>query len=266
MDLFTVQGLSHDFGGPPVLSDVHFNIAQGEVFGIIGPNGSGKSTLLLALSGLLRPRQGEIFFRKRSVLSYPRRELARQIAVLEQSGTPALPYTVEDVVAMGRYPWLKPFSAPTGNDFAIIEDVLQQLGLSSLRSQEVCTLSGGQRQLVSLARALVQEPSVLILDEPTTYLDIGHQMQVMEYVRHWHLEKGLTVVMVLHDLNLAGQFCDRLLLLDQGRIRSCGPVVDILTETTIGGVYQTDLCMIEHPVLGVPQILLRGLPSLSRTG
>lgn len=256
MSLFEARHVYRDFGSAQVLQDITFSISEGESFGIIGPNGSGKSTLLKAMTGLLQMNAGEILFRGKPVSSYKRKELARQLAVLEQEGTPAVAFTVDEVVTMGRYPWLRPFADLSAEDYAKIQDVLTTLDLWDKRMQPMNTLSGGERQLVSLARALVQEPQVLILDEPTTYLDIGNQMLVMQHVHRWHKAKGITVVMVLHDLNLAGQYCDRLLLLERG-VRSQGSVSEVLKEKTISSVYKANLVLVNHPVLNVPQILLQ---------
>lgn len=256
MKLFQVIKAGHDFGGAPVLTDVSFEIEKGEFFGIIGPNGSGKSTLIKTMTALISLNEGEVRYQGKSVKSINKKELARQIAVLEQEGTPPLSFSVEEIVAMGRYPWLKPFSDLSPRDKSIIQEVLESLELWEIRAQSAGTLSGGQRQLVSLARAMAQQPQVLILDEPTTYLDIGHQTLVMEHVRKWHAEQGITVIVVLHDLNLAAQYCTKLLLLEEGHVHSCGLVNDVLKENIISKVYDTELIMIEHPVLGVPQFLL----------
>jgi iron complex transport system ATP-binding protein len=208
------------------------------------------------MSGLLKSSQGEILLYGKPISSYRKQDLARLIAVLEQEGIPPLSFTIEEVVAMGRYPWLKPLSDLSRLDEQIVEDVLKNLGLWKLRSKAVNTLSGGQRQMVSLARAMAQQPKVLILDEPTTFLDIGHQVLVMEHVREWHRSQDITVIMVLHDLNLASQYCDRLLLLDQGYVQSYGKIHDVLKPETISTVYKAELIMIEHPVQHVPQFLL----------
>ena len=258
MSLFEIKHLVQSYGSSPVLQDVSFNIEEGEIFGIIGPNGSGKSTLIRAISGLYSPTSGQIHLQNKPLSLFSHKELARLIAVLEQEGTPSLPFTVEQIVSMGRYPWLKPFSDLGSRDYEIIESVLKNFDLWDKRNFKVSTLSGGQRQLVSLARAMAQEPRILILDEPTTYLDIGHQILVMEHVRKWHHERTITVIMVLHDLNIAGQYCDRLLLLNQGEIVSCGSTHEVLKENTLGEVYKASLVCIEHPTLGVPQFLLSG--------
>ena len=256
MNPFDVLQVHHRFGTIPVLQNIKFQVKVGETFGIIGPNGSGKSTLIRTMSGLLKPSQGQILLNNKPIDSYRKQELAKLIAVLEQEGIPSLSFTIEEVVAMGRYPWLKPLSDLALQDEQIVQDVLKDLGLWKIRSQTVNTLSGGQRQMVSLARAMVQQPKVLILDEPTTFLDIGHQMLVMEHVRDWHKSQGITVIMVLHDLNLASQYCDRLLLLDQGHVQSYGTIHDVLQQEIISTVYKTELIMIEHPVQHVPQFLL----------
>ncbi len=258
MNLFEIQNLNQHYGSFAVLRNLSFAISQGDMFGIIGPNGSGKSTLIRTISGLQPPTSGKVLLMDRPLSSHTSKELARQIAVLEQEGTPALPFTVEQIVSMGRYPWLKPFADLSSHDKAVVENILVKLNLGPKRSQKVSTLSGGQRQLVSLARAMAQEPRILILDEPTTYLDIGHQSLVMDHVRQWHDELGITVIMVLHDLNIAAQYCDRILLLDQGEIVTWGKKEDVLREETLTQVYKTDLVQVHHPKLGVPQFLLSG--------
>lgn len=256
MSEFSVQNVSHHFGNFPVLQNISFEIEQGELFGIIGPNGSGKSTLIRAMSGFFAPHGGKILLGNRSLSQYSKKQLAQRIAVLEQEGPALLPFTVEQIAAMGRYPWLKPLADLKEHDHQVIENVLKNLNLWDKRFQKVSTLSGGQRQLVSLARAMVQEPDILILDEPTTYLDIGHQILVMDHVRNWHLNNKLTVIMVLHDLNLAGQYCQKLLLLDQGQVKAWGTTEEVLEVHTLTQVYKTNLIKIEHPTLGVPQFLL----------
>ena len=258
MSIFELHNVDQRYGSIQVLRDVSFNIEEGEVFGIIGPNGSGKSTLVRVMSRLHQASAGQVLLHNKAISTYSNKELARLIAVLEQEGTPPLPFTVEQIVSMGRYPWLKPFSDLGEHDLEIIEKVLKSLNLWDKRHKKVNTLSGGQRQLVSLARAMVQEPKILILDEPTTYLDIGHQILVMEHVRQWHLEHNLTILMVLHDLNLAGQYCESLLLLESGKVIAWGPTQEVLKVQTLNDVYKTELIKVEHPITGVPQFLLSG--------
>ncbi len=256
MSLYTIENLNQHYGSFAVLHNLSFSIEEGAMFGILGPNGSGKSTLIRTISGFHPPTSGNIQLFNQPLSAYGPKELARLIAVLEQEGTPSLPFTVEQVVAMGRYPWLKPFSDLTPRDEAIVENILKKLNLWARRSQKVNTLSGGQRQLVSLARAMAQEPKVLILDEPTTYLDIGHQIMVMDHVREWHEEFRISVIMVLHDLNIASQYCNQILLLDNGEIACWGNMEEVLAEDTLTKTYKTHLVQVNHPKLGVPQFLL----------
>ncbi|OEF98962.1 ABC transporter ATP-binding protein [Vulcanibacillus modesticaldus] len=256
MDLIRVNNLSFKYGEKKVINNISFNVNDGESFGIIGPNGSGKTTLLRLMTGLLNSSDGEIQFNGNPISNYGKKELARLFAVVEQEGTPPLAFSVEEVVAMGRYPWLKPFANLTKLDHQIIHKALTTFELLGIRNQPVNTLSGGQRQLVSLARAMVQQPKVLFLDEPTTYLDIGNQQSLMRHIRKWQEEKGLTTIMVLHDLNLAAQYCDRLVLLDQGSIKAIGKVEEVIREQEIEKVYKIKPILVKHPLTKVPQILL----------
>ena len=251
-----VNNLSFAYGDKNVLSAVNFDVKRGESLGIIGPNASGKTTLLRIMSGVYLSLQGEVLYRGKSLSSFRKKELAKIFAFVEQEGVPPLTFTIEEVVAMGRYPWLKPFSGLSKKDYKIIEHVLLTLDIWDKRKQPVNALSGGERQLVALALAMAQEPKVLFLDEPTTYLDIGHQLSVMQYVRNWQKEKELTVIIVLHDLNLAAKYSDRLLLMNQGTIQKIGAVSDVITEQEIEIVYKTKPIMIQHPTNKVPQIIL----------
>lgn len=257
MNLISVRNLAYSYGDKLILDNINFEVLEGEIFGIIGPNGSGKTTLLSAISGFFNNYNGEINYRGKSVSKFKKKELAKSFAYLEQEGTPPLFFTVEEVVAMGRYPWSNNLFSLSYKDNEIIETVLKTLDLFSLRKQPIYKLSGGERQLVSLARALVQDPTVLFLDEPTNYLDIGHQVMVMNHIKKWQEDNKLTVIMVLHDLNIAAQYCDRLLLLNDGKIEVIGPVDSVITEGNIASVYKTETILINHPINSKPQVLLR---------
>lgn len=257
MEIFQIKGLSFSYNEKKVLNNISFSVIEGETLGVIGPNGCGKTTLLKEITGVLPINEGEVMLKGKSITSYNKKNLARNIAVVEQDGTPNLPFTVEEVIAMGRYPWIKPFGNLVHRDYEIIENVLLTFDLWNKRNQPVETLSGGERQLVSLGRGMVQEPQVLFLDEPTTYLDLGNQLLLMRHVRKWQKEKKATVVMVLHDLNLAAQYCDRLLLLNQqGYIQAIGKVEDVLKDKVLEKVYNIKPIMIKHPVTMIPQVLV----------
>lgn len=257
MKILSMENISFSYGRNSIISNLSFAISDGETFGIIGPNGSGKTTLLRIISGSLADYRGEVLLKGRPLNKYSRKEIAKLIAFMEQTGTPLLSFTVEEVVAMGRYPWLKPFKGLEKKDYMLIEEALKNLDVWSLRKQPVYTLSGGERQLVSLARAMVQDPQVLFLDEPTTYLDIGHQLTVMKHIEQWQEDKNITVIMVLHDLNIAAQFCKRLALINKGKIQSIGTAQEVLRENNLEVVYRTKPILIEHPINHTPQILLQ---------
>ena len=256
MAFIQLQNLSYSYGDKQVLSNISFEINQGEFFGIIGPNGSGKTTLLSLISGLFSKFNGECLYKGEKIKKYSKKELAKNFAFLEQERTPFLSFTVWEVVSMGRYPFLNKFSKLKNSDLDLIEKVLITLDIWKLQNQPIYKLSGGERQLVSLARAMVQEPKVLFLDEPTNYLDIGHQQLVMQHIKKWQLDKELTILMVSHDLNLAAQYCNRLLLLNNGEIESIGFVNEVIRENIIEKVYKTKPILIEHPIEGIPQIIL----------
>jgi len=257
-----MDGVSKSYGSVKVIEDVSLQVGAGEFVGLIGPNGSGKSTLLKLISGVEQATGGDTRLRDRPIGQYARKELAKWLAVLEQDALPVVGFTVREVVEMGRYPfqnWLGQESADSGE--TLIDDILDRLDLRQFEARPVFALSGGQRQRVALARVMAQEPLLLLLDEPTTYLDIAYQVQMMDYVRKWQVECGLTVVAVMHDLNLAAQYCTRLLVLHEGRIAADGTPQAIISSELIASVYGTEPIVLTHPVSGVPQILLQAAPA-----
>ncbi len=253
-----VAGLSRAYGESHVLKNVSWNVDEGAWWGIIGPNGSGKSTLLHLLSGVDQPTSGSVHIYGKKIDSYSRKELSRLVAVLQQEGIPPVRYTVREVIEMGRFPHQDWLGREKGVDVEAITDrVLARLSLTSLADRTLDRLSGGQRQRVALAKVMVQEPQILLLDEPTTYLDLRYQLEFMELLAEWRQETGVTIIAVLHDLNLAAQFCDNLLVLKDGMIEGLGASSDLLTEDRIRRVYGVDPVMLPHPDSGVPQLLLR---------
>lgn len=255
MEILKLLDISFNYGTNIVLQNISLTLEKGSILGILGPNGSGKTTLLKLMSGTLKPSSGKVLFKERSITAYSRKELARQIACLEQENTPHLPFTVQEIVEMGRYPWLKPLEELSETDLEIINSALACFNLLPKKNQRIDTLSGGERQLVSLARAMAQQPQMLILDEPTTYLDIGHQNMVMNYLLKWNIKHGITIIMVIHDLNLAGQFCQKLMLLNKGRIVAKGTPREVLQEKILIDTYNTAITIVKHPETGVPQFL-----------
>ncbi|MBP1175252.1 iron complex transport system ATP-binding protein [Paenibacillus sp. PvR133] len=253
-----VAGLTRAYGEFHALKNISWSVDEGTWWGIIGPNGSGKSTLLHLLSGVDQPTSGNVHIYGKKVGSYSRKELSRLIAVLQQEGLPPVGYTVREVVEMGRFPHQDWLGREKGVDVEAITDrVLERLGLTTLADRALDRLSGGQRQRVALAKVMVQEPRILLLDEPTTYLDLRYQLEFMELLADWRQETGVTIIAVLHDLNLTAQFCEDLLVLKDGMVEGLGASWKLLTEDRIRRVYGVEPVMLPHPDSGVPQLLLR---------
>ncbi|TDG00434.1 ABC transporter ATP-binding protein [Paenibacillus piri] len=240
-----------------VLQQVSLAVEPGECLGIIGPNGSGKSTLLKLLSGIEAPTSGSVLLEGRSAHAYPRKRLAQWAAVLQQDALPPLGFTVREVIGMGRYPFQNWLGTDSADAERLVDRIIERLQLVKLQHRQVDGLSGGERQRVALGKVMAQQPRLLLLDEPTTFLDIGYQIQMMDWIRSWQKESGLTVIAVLHDLNLAAQYCGRLLILQEGRVVAAGTPEEVIAPGLLERVYGTQPIVMRHPVSGVPQILLQ---------
>ncbi|MEX2460097.1 MAG: ABC transporter ATP-binding protein [Paenibacillaceae bacterium] len=252
-----VENLSKSFGAECILSHIDFSVAQGAFFGIIGPNGSGKSTLLQTISGIEPASEGQVWLEGKEVSAYSNKELARWMTVLLQDALPPVRFSVREVVEMGRYPFQSWLGDEKEDSRHLIDSIMSRLNMTEFADRHVEQLSGGERQRVALAKSMAQQPRLLLLDEPTTYLDIGYQIQMMDYIRDWQQEADLTIVAVLHDLNLAAQYCDQLLVLHGGEVLGIGTPQEILTSELIEHVYGTKPIIMKHPVSGVPQIFLQ---------
>ncbi len=257
--------LKFAYGEKTVLDGVSFRLAAGSLCALIGPNGSGKTTLLKILSSVLKPARGRVLLDGRPLGSFAPRELARTLAVVSQGGDAGYLFTVEELVSMGRAPYLGRFQSETASDKEIVRQVLELTGCLYLKDRLVSRLSGGERQRVSIARALAQQPRVLLLDEPTSHLDIGYQREILDLLKQLNMAEGMTVVAVLHDLNLASYFAGTLFLLNKGKIEAAGPPSEVVTAEHIASVYRTGVLVTPHPVLGTPHVFLlpvqRGLNS-----
>ncbi len=241
-----------------ILQDVSFNVARGECLGIIGPNGSGKSTLLKLLSGVERADGGTILLDGIEIGRHARKDLARWLAVLQQETLPPVSFTVREVVEMGRFPHQNWLGEEARDVDAFIDQVLEKLSLTDLQDRSLEHLSGGERQRVALGKTMAQEPRLLMLDEPTTYLDIGHQVMLMEQIKRWRRESEMTVIAVLHDLNLAALHCDRILMLHAGSVIDIGTPEQIMRSELIREVYGILPLIVGHPDNGLPQVILPG--------
>jgi iron complex transport system ATP-binding protein len=235
-------------GRRPVLYDVDLVLHPGELVGLIGPNGAGKTTLLRALARLLPAQSGQVLLNGHNIWQFSPRQVAQQIARVPQSAHTAWPYTVEHIVRMGRHPhrnWLALFN---GQDAQIVENALARLDLLSLRYRALNTLSGGEQQRVVIARALAQEPSILLLDEPIANLDISHQHQALTLVQELVQEYQLAALMALHDLGLAARYCDRLILLNKGRVLAEGSPAHVLQVDHLRTVFGVETQLYRDPV------------------
>lgn len=235
--LLAAEGLVFGYRGRPVLEGVDLAVRSGEVLGIIGPNGSGKSTLMRLLAGILRPEQGVVRLGDLPLPAYRRRELARRLALVPQDPRLDFPFAVLEVALMGRAPHLSAMAFAGTRDLEIARAALARLDVAHLERRPLDALSGGERQRVFLARALAQEPEVLLLDEPTTHLDLRHVIEMHDVVRDLAHGRGVGVVTVLHDLNLAGATCDRLVLLGDGRVEVDGSPAEVLRAHVVERVF-----------------------------
>jgi iron complex transport system ATP-binding protein len=247
--------VSFAYGTVEVLSAISCEVSAGKILGLLGPNGSGKSTLVRLMSGVRVPQMGRVIYDGRDLQTYSRDELARAIAVVPQETAIELPFSVLEVVLMGRSPYLGKFGFESMHDLAVAQRAMAHTGVASLATREVHALSGGERQRVILARALAQEPRILLLDEPTAFLDIKHQVAVYDLIKQLSREQGLAVVAILHDLNLAALYCDRLVLLKAGRVFCQGIPEQVLTYPNIKAVYETEVYIDLNDLTGKVQIL-----------
>ncbi|MDR0897375.1 MAG: ABC transporter ATP-binding protein [Oscillospiraceae bacterium] len=241
MELLAAKGVCAGYGGGDVVHAIDFTVSDGECLCIIGPNGCGKTTLLRALAGLL-PARGEILLGGKPLSGMRRREVARHVALLSQITQVYFAYTVYDTVMLGRYLHLRgAFRAPADADRQAVRRCLDTVGLWAQREQPIDTLSGGQLQRVFLARTLAQEPRLILLDEPTNHLDLKHQTALMQALREWSRGAGRAVVGVLHDLNLALAFADRLMLMQDGRAAALGTPQEVLTPDKLRAAFDMDV-------------------------
>jgi iron complex transport system ATP-binding protein len=226
--------------GRLVLDDVSVAVERGTIVGLLGPNGSGKTTLLRIMAGMLSPRSGTVRLEGRPVAEFARRELARRIAVVPQETHSTFDFTVMDMVLMGRYPHLGAFELEGSRDMSIAQDALVATGTAALAGRRFATLSGGEKQRVVIASALAQAADMLLLDEPTAALDLGYQFEVAALMRHLNAERGTTMIVSTHDLNLVASLCQRIVLLKEGRVLAQGAMKDTLTPENIRLLYEVE--------------------------
>jgi len=245
-----ICGVECYYGSVKALENVSFSIGSGELVGLLGPNGSGKTTLLKTISGTLKPKAGAVYLNEAEIFDMKSREVARNIAVVPQNTDVNFDFTVLDIVMMGRHPHMSRFKMESEKDLTIAKNAMELTNTWHLAERHINELSGGERQRVIIARALAQEPKVLLLDEPTTHLDINNQLEIMDLLKELCVKKRLIVLAVFHDFNLASRYCDYAILLNKGKIVSIGGVDEVLTSENIRKVFQVNTVVKKHPITG----------------
>ena len=250
-----VEDLSLRLGEAEILRDVSLRVEKGEFLTIIGPNGAGKSTLLRCLDGILEPSQGRVLIDDRPISGFGRRELARAVSYVPQPEAGPLDYIVRSFVEMGRYPHVNAWAALTEADVAAVTDAMELTGVADLADRSMSSLSGGERQRASIAAALAQGGSVLLLDEPTSFLDYRHQVQILDLLDRLHHENSLTIIAVTHDLNSTVASSDAVLALKNGRVAATGNPAELLDTEILASIYDADFRLIAGGHRDLPLVL-----------
>ncbi|HEY95124.1 MAG TPA: ABC transporter ATP-binding protein [Dehalococcoidia bacterium] len=259
-----VKDLTLAYGKTTVIDAMSFRVNKGGMLGLIGPNGSGKSTLIKAISHVITPRSGRVILDGKDISGIQRSKLARLLAVVPQ--TPILPssFSAFEIVLMGRNPHLGLLRYESENDMEITYGAMERTATLPFAERRIGELSGGEIQRTVIARALAQQTEVILLDEPTANLDINHQLEILDLIKSLCTQNHLTVIITLHDLNLAAQYCDRLVLIKNGKLHAQGTPEQVITTDNIREVYGTDNCVYIHPINGRPTVLLQA--GASRNG
>ena len=251
-----LNGVSFKYDNRWCLKGVDLELRRGEVLGLIGPNGSGKSTLLKVIDGLLKAPMGEILLHKKPLSSYKRAEIARLIAMVPQESTFRFPFSVFEVVLMGRFSHSGPFPFEGEKDVEVARQSMQLTGTLELAQRSINELSGGEKQRVLIARALTQKAGILLLDEPTSFLDIRHKVEIFELLFSLAMAQGLSIIVVSHDISLAAQYCHRMVLLEKGSVYKIGMPEEVITAEDIGIVYGCPVLVDKNPVTETPRLTI----------
>lgn len=257
--MLKVQNLSVSLENKQIIHDLNFTIEKGEIVSIIGPNGSGKSTALKAISRMIKPEEKTVYINNEDLVSLKSKDISKRMSVLFQSNDAPTDLTVEQLVEYGRMPHKKWFEQLNKEDREIIDWAIEKTGLEEFRHRQVISLSGGEAQRTWIAMSLAQRPKVLLLDEPTTYLDISHQLQLLELIYKVNKELGMTIVMVLHDLNQASLYSDKICVIQKGKMIKYGTSVEVITKELIRKVYHVDCDIDQHFKYGRPRVNLIGI-------
>lgn len=242
--ILKVHNITFSYNSVNVLKDITFEAGEGEILGILGPNGAGKTTLLRCIFRALIPKQGAVLLNGKDIKALSRIELAKKISVVTQENVIA-PFTVLETILMGRFPHTTTFKLFDYNTTNLVENVIEKLDLREFLERGLNEVSGGERRRIHIARALIQQPKVLLLDEPTSHLDPNYKLQIMSVIKEFTIENSLVTIVTLHDLSLAARFCDKIILLKEGRIFATGTPSEVLTHENIGKVYKIDVRIVE---------------------
>jgi len=250
----SLQKLSFSYRTQAVLQDIDLEIPQQSHLALIGPNGSGKTTLLRVMSKALRPQQGTVMLDGQPLAGFSARTLAQKLAVISSEQHFEFPFSVADVVAMGRFPHLNRLERMSDRDWEIVDEAMERTCVGDFRNRSISQLSSGEKQRVLIARAIAQQPSILMLDEPNAHLDINHQIAIFNLLRTLNRQHRMTVIVVLHDLSAAAAFCETMVLVHRGRIVRTGTAAEVITKELIQQTYGAEVVVFPSPVGGGPQI------------
>ena len=256
MSVLSAENISFSYSRKPVLNGVSFAIGEAERVAVIGPNGSGKTTLLKIINGTLCPDSGKMFVDGRETVRWSRKAIARRVAIVPQETAVTFPFYAEEIVLMGRFPHLSNYRFEDKKDYQIVRAAMDRTDTRAFAARRFDELSAGERQRVLIARALAQEPDVLLLDESTVFLDLKHQARFLSLLKQLNTVRKLTVIFVTHDINLAAQNADKIILLDCGKIYAIGNPADVITAANIKEVYDVDIVVDRNPHDGSPRSIL----------
>jgi ABC-type cobalamin/Fe3+-siderophores transport systems, ATPase components len=256
MSIISAENISFSYAAKPVMEGVSFSIDEARMVAVIGPNGSGKTTLLKIINGTLFPDSGQMLVDGKETSCWPRKEIARKVAIVPQETAVIFPFYAEEIVLMGRFPHLSNYRFEDKKDYRVVHEAMERTDTLAFASRRFDELSAGERQRVLIARALAQEPEVLLLDESTVFLDLKHQAQFLTLLRQLNTAQKLTVIFVTHDINLAAQNADRIILLYSGKIYAIGKPAEVITAANIKEVYDVDALIDKNPHDGSPRVTL----------
>ena len=256
MSIISAENINFSYAAKLVMENISFAIDEAQIMAIIGPNGSGKTTLLKIINGTLFPDAGQMLIDGKCTSRWSRKDIAQKVAIVPQETAVIFPFYAEEIVLMGRFPHLSNYRFEDKKDYRIVHEAMEKTDTLTFAARRFDELSAGERQRVLIARALAQEPKVLLLDESTVFLDLKHQAQFLDLLRQLNTAQQLTVIFVTHDINLAAQHADRIILLYSGKIYAIGKPAEVITAANIKEVYDVDSLIDQNPQSGLPRMTL----------